>query len=540
MDDDEHQHDSENDGESGRDDDEKRHDGEFAAQARQPPGPLLAAWLSELSLDEIETHDLVLAVQAIDRLVAHVEALQVQALAELCERPEYARCSCPVDVLHEHRAIEPAGDEVSLALAWAPGRAKNRVAAAVELVHDLPDTLTALTCGLIDADKARLIVERTRCLGDVSLRREVEARVLPIASRKTRAQLDRAVRREVIAADPDAAEQRRRTAADQRRVSRPEPADPGGNDGMASMNLCGPAEDLAALYTAIDAAARRVREQGDERNLDQLRFDTLTGLGWTGLDLAHLGCCNPACTGVAATTVAATDDTNGRDTTSPGATSPGATSTAAATSSNDARHGADGTKTAATSADRQSDDVVWLGRRHGRAAAVGVTVAASTLFGADEQPGWLDGFGPITADASRRISTEGPWRRLLTDPVTRELLDYGRTTYAPPARLAAFVAARDRTCRLPTCEHPATAADIDHKQPFNRGGATSAANTWALHDAHHFARTHHGYTIHTDARGITWWTTPAGLHYAVDPEIIGPVTTPSAAAATFVDEPAPF
>src|SRR5690606_28109855 len=230
-----------------------------------------------------------------ERHKAFTDARMVQALAELTERPEYQQCTCPTDIEtpHTHRAVEPAGDEVSLALAWSPGRARHQVSVATELCDDLPATLAALEDGLIDYDKARLIADRTRCLTSVELRRRVESRVLGRAPRQTRAQLDHALRREVIAADPEAAEQRRRTASEQRRMSRPEPAAPGGDDGMARIELYGPAEDLAALYTAVDAAARHIRGQGDRRTLDQLRFDILTGLGWTALDTGHLGCCNP-------------------------------------------------------------------------------------------------------------------------------------------------------------------------------------------------------------------------------------------------------
>ncbi len=46
-----------------------------------------------------------------------------------------------------------------------------------------------------------------------------------------------------------------------------------------------------------------------------------------------------------------------------------------------------------------------LPEQHGARPTVHVTVAASTLLGADEQPGELTGHGPITADHARRGST---------------------------------------------------------------------------------------------------------------------------------------
>jgi hypothetical protein len=100
-------------------------------------------------------------------------------------------------------------------------------------------------------------------------------------------------------------------------------------------------------------------------------------------------------------------------------------------------------------------------RYHGLRPQINVSVALSTLLGTDEQPGELDGHGPIPADLARRLAADpsGTWRRLVTDELGH-LVDYGRTTYEPPTDLAQFVIARDRTCRAPGCERPAaTSAD---------------------------------------------------------------------------------
>nr|WP_246401565.1 HNH endonuclease signature motif containing protein [Jiangella mangrovi] len=463
---------------------------------------------------------LVAVARARQRQIAHDEAALLRVFAELAARPEYQACTAPDDLApgHAHRAVQAAGDEVSLALRWTPGRATARVALAVELLEDLPDTLTALDTGLIDADQARLIAERTRCLPSPALRRQVEQVALPVAATRTRWVLDQTLRREVIAADPAAADTRRATAAQQRRVGRPEPANPGGDDGAATLTLHGPAEDLTALWVAADAAARHTRTTGDPRTLDQLRLDLLTGLAWTALDTGHLGCCNPTCTGHAAASPPP------GDTTAPPADQPATTAGSAA-------------------------GPVVLGQRRGRAATVHVTVPITALAGVDETPAELDRFGPIPAATARRIAADATLRRLLTDPADGRLLEYGRTTYAPPADLAAHVVARDRTCRFPTCHRPATEAEIDHRIPWAAGGTTGEANTWALHGGHHRAKTWHGYRIVTDTTGTTWWTTPAGHRYPVEPETIGPIlaTRPPAPATpaakpppTPQEEPVPF
>ncbi|PZF83563.1 DUF222 domain-containing protein, partial [Jiangella anatolica] len=198
--------------------------------AAAPPGPGLAALLARLELAALSAHELVVVAQARQRQLAHDEAALLRVFAELAARPEYQRCDALEDLAtgHTHRAVQAAGDEVSLALRWSPGRATARVALAVELEEDLPDTLASLATGHIDADKARLIAERTRCVADRASRRRVEAAVLPCARTHTRWTLDQRLRREVIAADPAGAEERHRRAARDRQVSRPEPAAPGG------------------------------------------------------------------------------------------------------------------------------------------------------------------------------------------------------------------------------------------------------------------------------------------------------------------------
>jgi hypothetical protein len=116
-------------------------------------------------------------------------------------------------------------------------------------------------------------------------------------------------------------------------------------------------------------------------------------------------------------------------------------------------------------------------RYHGLRPQIQVSVALSTLLGVDEQPGEIDGYGPIPAELARRLAADpsGTWRRLVTDDLGH-LIDYGRTTYEPPADLAQFVIARDRTCRAPGCERPAAKSDLHHVRWWSRGGHTDAAN----------------------------------------------------------------
>lgn len=272
--------------------------GPVAELAELPAGLRLLTALTALGIDGLDAHDTVIVIAAWERLMRYSSAAQLTVIARLPECDEYQFCSAPqkdVERPHTHDPVDPAGDELSLALAVSPAAAKNLLVCAQELASDLPDTLHAVAEGGVDARRARLICERTRVLDPVG-RREVEAVVLPAAPGLTYVQLDRWLRRAVIAADPAGAEARRRRAHIERRVEAPRPDILDARDGMAQLQVVGPAEDLVALYTALDAAARHQRASGDARTLDQLRFDALTGVGWNALDLGHLGCCHPACT----------------------------------------------------------------------------------------------------------------------------------------------------------------------------------------------------------------------------------------------------
>ncbi|HEX5495631.1 MAG TPA: DUF222 domain-containing protein [Mycobacteriales bacterium] len=125
---------------------------------------------------------------------------------------------------------------------------------------------------------------------------------------------------------------------------------------------------------------------------------------------------------------------------------------------------------------RRADVFVGLlmGRREPGAAKPGgvrplvhVTVAASTLAGADSEPAVLDGYGPISAAFARAIAADptGTWKRLVTDPTDGSLIEHSRNTYRPPAALDDHVRARDRTCRFPGCQHSAQRTDLDHTVP---------------------------------------------------------------------------
>ncbi len=156
-----------------------------------------------------------------------------------------------------------------------------------------------------------------------------------------------------------------------------------------------------------------------------------------------------------------------------------------------------------------------LPRQHRRRPQVQVTMPLDALLGSNS-PCTLRGHGSITADQARSIAADGELRRLVCDPLSDTLLDYGRRVYQPPQELADHLLARDAMCTAPGCRQPASRCEIDHTVPFPRG-ATSADNLATLCKHHHRAKDGGGFAVTRDADGWTTWTTPMGNTVTMPP-----------------------
>lgn len=160
-----------------------------------------------------------------------------------------------------------------------------------------------------------------------------------------------------------------------------------------------------------------------------------------------------------------------------------------------------------------------LPKAQGMRPAVRVTVALSTLVGCDDEPGTLAGYGPIPASVARRIAADetGTWRRLVTDPLTAQLLDYGRTTYRPPRDLADFVMARDQVCMFPHCNRPAHRCHLDHRVPYDAGGGTDLENVGTLCERHHICKHQAGWHVERGPDGTHTWISATKHRYRSRP-----------------------
>lgn len=152
---------------------------------------------------------------------------------------------------------------------------------------------------------------------------------------------------------------------------------------------------------------------------------------------------------------------------------------------------------------------------HGRPVTLNLTLDLPTFLGLKDNPGLLAGYGEIPASAARLLATDAKWKRFITDPITGNLMDYGRLTYEPPQPLVDFIVARDRRCRFPGCRQPARICDIDHAIAWEDGGRTSKENLGLLCRRHHRMKTHGGWKLLSYEDGSCQWTSPAGKVFRV-------------------------
>ncbi|HEU5006246.1 MAG TPA: DUF222 domain-containing protein [Jatrophihabitantaceae bacterium] len=482
------------------------------------PGSATAGVLAQLDPARLSQAGRVDALVGLERLQAWAAALQTRMIAALVDEPH---AGAPAPKLDRQWAKE----DVKTALAESVTGAQARIHTATDLVHRLPDTLAALEQGRLTARHASAVVDTVRTLDDTAAR-EVETAVLPEPERigdpvPTMAAFRRKLRRAGIAADPRSAAENAARAAEDRDVW-VIPQD----NGMAYVGAPLPAEGAATVAAAVDAKADQIKTAGDPRTKAQRRAD-----GLVQICADYLNGDAPVGVKIKKDTVRS-DDVDGSD---PDSEAKIKEDTTDGDGTGQATHPDSGVKIKMDTAGRDDSEPgsgvkikmdggvatrsgARAPRYHGLRPQMNVSVALSTLLGMDEQPGELDGHGPIPADLARRLAADpsGTWRRLVTDELGH-LIDYGRTTYEPPTDLAQFVIARDRTCRAPGCERPAAKSDLHHVHWWSRGGHTNAANIVSACERIHYGVHDGDWQVTREADGTTVWTSPTGHTYTVPP-----------------------
>ncbi|WP_137147577.1 DUF222 domain-containing protein [Mycolicibacterium sp. CR10] len=164
--------------------------------------------------------------------------------------------------------------------------------------------------------------------------------------------------------------------------------------------------------------------------------------------------------------------------------------------------------------------------------ALNMVMADTTLAGDDEEPAWLDGYGPIpagfartlTGDAAADADAKATLRRLYRHPTSGQLVAMESRARIFPKGLAAFIGLRDQTCRTPYCDAPIR--HHDHAVPAREGGPTSAVNGLGDCEACNYAKDAPGWTVtttDTDGEHTAEFTTPTGATYqSTAPPLPGP------------------
>lgn len=153
--------------------------------------------------------------------------------------------------------------------------------------------------------------------------------------------------------------------------------------------------------------------------------------------------------------------------------------------------------------------------------SIAVTVPVMTLLGHGDEPGILEGYGPIDAATARRLAAHAPsFTRLLTHPVTGSLLDVDRGVYRPPADLKRWLAITDVTCAFPGCTRLARNSDVDHITDRQFDGKTRGSNLVHLCRHHHRLKHMTRWTLRAVDRDDdvrVEWASPTGFQRAQDP-----------------------
>lgn len=145
----------------------------------------------------------------------------------------------------------------------------------------------------------------------------------------------------------------------------------------------------------------------------------------------------------------------------------------------------------------------------GKAAStvvIHVIAEAATVEGVGHTPAAMSGYeGLIPAELIAELAASARLRPLI-HPADAP----NEPGYLPSQALAAYVRARDMTCRAPNCDQPAVHCDIDHTIPHRDGGLTHASNLKCLCRFHHLLKTFWGWHDEQLRDGTVIWTSPAG------------------------------
>ncbi len=235
-----------------------------------PPGVMLSSALASVDRSRISGHDLVSVLKARARQIAHDQAELLadiesvsEAIGELINDPD------PDD----RTVYDATSSEISAALTLTRRSAQVHVDLAYLLCQRLPSVWKALSDGLIDLARARILADQTSHLPQ-DLARQVCDQALEKAPIQTTGQLRARMQRLIITVDPAAAQDRYEEKLTERKIVC-EPTDAGTAD-IHGLDL--PAARANQAICRINRIAKKAKRKGDRRPIDQIRADIFLDL----------------------------------------------------------------------------------------------------------------------------------------------------------------------------------------------------------------------------------------------------------------------
>ena len=336
------------------------------------------------------------------------------------------------------------------------------IADAIELAHRLPRVWARVQAGKLPPWRARRISSSTFCLPPEGAE-YVDRHVARFAHKVGIAQLDRLVEEALVRFDPEQAEERRLSAADNRHVTIY--TDQTDFTGTAHVDADLDLADALDLDTALSDGAALLAELGCTDSLDVRRAHALGEMARSSQPTLDL----PAGT--------------------------------AGTAGEDAPAEVAGPR-------RQVGLHVHLSE-----AALGDTTTSRT---SGPHLARVENTRSFVSVDQVRTWCGAPGVTITVKPVIDLNEHLSGTAYETPDRLVEQSALVDQTCVFPWCTRPARRTDCDHVVPHADGGPTCSCNIARLCRRHHRSKTQTAWRYVVLERGSYLWTSPHGYQFLRD------------------------
>ncbi|WP_343899170.1 HNH endonuclease signature motif containing protein, partial [Nocardioides aquaticus] len=345
---------------------------------------------------------------------------------------------------------ESAVIELSAVLGVSTRSGANQVAVTLELRYRLPRLWERVLSGACPVWRARQVAEKTMGLCEDGAA-EVDRLVAPFAHSISYAQLSRITDEALLRWDPQAAEEKRRAAADGRHCHINLAQHP---DGVVDLDAGLDLADAIALEAAVSDRAKTLAADGSTDSLDVRRSQALGSLALGEQTLP-----------------------DGQEQASP------------ATGKHLVLYahipGAVFNPLFCTTSPTSATQLSRLDNRH-------------------------PAKGPITTAQVRQWAHTAA--SITIRPVIDLAESIHCDSYECSDRLKEQTALRDLTCVFPWCTNPAVFADMDHVIP-HPDGPTETGNVAPACRQHHRAKTHMGWNYNLLGPGLYLWTSPIGQRY---------------------------